>query len=227
MSSPARAAAPRAKAFRRPPTAQEAVLGALRDEIATGVLAPGERIVQDALAERYGVSRVPLREALRILEGEGRVVYHPHRGYVVAALSLDDLREVYRLRELLEAEALRSAVPRLTDADVGALAGVLAEVESADDLRDLAEANRRFHFALFEASDRPRLVRLLHQLWDATDAYRAVYFAQPAARRRVDREHRALLRAIRARDADAVVAAQSAHREHSVAALAAVLADRG
>ena len=97
--------------FRRPPTAQEAVLAELRRAIVTGELAPGEQVLQDALAERFGVSRVPLREALKILEGEGQVTYRPHRGYFVAELDVDDLREVYRIRDLLESEAVRVAVP--------------------------------------------------------------------------------------------------------------------
>ena len=85
----------------------------LRLAIASGDLRPGEQVLQDALAERFGVSRVPLREALKILEGEGQVVYRPHRGYFVAELDLDDLREVYRIRDLLESEAVRVAVPQI------------------------------------------------------------------------------------------------------------------
>jgi len=87
----------------RPPTAQEAVLAELRRFITTGRLRPGQQIVQDALAVQLGVSRVPLREALKILEGEGQVTYVAHRGYFVTELSLSDLLEVYRIREILEA----------------------------------------------------------------------------------------------------------------------------
>lgn len=221
------AAAP-AAAFQRPPTAQEAVLQALRTEITAGTLRPGERIVQESLAERYGVSRVPLREALRILEGEGQVTYLPHKGYVVAQLSLADLTEVYRLRELLEAEAISAAVPRLGRADVDRLVDLSRAVDAASasgDLLALSDANRRFHFAVFEAADRPRLVRLLRLLWDATDAYRSVYFAEAGNRRRVSREHAALLRAVRGGDVAAAIAAQAAHRDHSVATLRTVLTD--
>jgi DNA-binding GntR family transcriptional regulator len=82
----------------RPPTTQEAVLAELRRMIARGEIRPGAQIVQDALADELGVSRVPLREALKMLEGEGLVTYRPHHGYFVTELSLADLLEVYRIR---------------------------------------------------------------------------------------------------------------------------------
>lgn len=207
-------------------TAQDAVLTSLRSDILTGDLAPGDQIVQEALAERYGVSRVPLREALKTLESEGQVVYHPHRGYFVAELSVADLLEVYRLRALLEAEAIRHAVPTLSDDDVAALADLLDRVGEASaegDVIAMTSANRRFHFAIFDASGLPRLTRLLHQLWDATDAYRALYFQEEPNRRRVAVEHAAMLAALRTRDAEALVRLHNEHRDHSVGTVRAIL----
>ena len=210
-------------------TAQDAVLAALREDIRTGLLGPGAQIVQEALAERYGVSRVPLREALKTLESEGQVTYYPHRGYFVTELSVADLLEVYRLRALLEAEAIRAAVPTLGDDDVDALAELAADVDTASSAGDLVEvtaANRRFHFALFDAAGMPRLSRLLRQLWEATDAYRSLYFQAEPNRRRVAGEHAAMVAALRARDADAVVALHDRHRENSVVAVRALLEAR-
>jgi DNA-binding GntR family transcriptional regulator len=215
-----------AEDFVRPPTAQEAVLAEVRRLLVTGELAPGTPVRQEALAERLGVSRVPLREALKVLEGEGHVVYLPRRGYVVAELSVDDLVEVYRMRELLEAEAIRTAVPRLGAQDLAALEAAAREVDEAGRAGDLAEVtagNRRFHFLLFDAAGMPRLSRTLRQLWDATDVYRAVYFAAPANRSRVAHEHADLIAAVRAGDAEGAVAAQAAHRDHSVATVRAAL----
>ena len=108
------------------------MLAALRRALVSGELAPGEQVRQESLAERFGVSRVPLREALKILEGEGRVVYLPHRGYFVAELSLDDLLEVYRMRELLEAEAVMVAVPRLGASDLAAISAACEDVRQAN-----------------------------------------------------------------------------------------------
>jgi DNA-binding GntR family transcriptional regulator len=213
--------------FRRPPTAQEAVLGELRRAILTGELRPGQQVVQEALAERFGVSRVPLREALKILEGEGSVTYLPHRGYFVAELSLDDLLEVYRIRELLEDEAVRVAVPRLTEADLEDLTAAVQDWETAERAGDVAamtEANRRLHLGLYTASDRPRLVRLIRILWDATDVYRALYYSQAPNRARVQHEHRAALQALRAGRTDEAVEVLARHREHAVAHLREALA---
>jgi len=218
-----------AAAFERPPTAQEAVLAELRRMLVTGELAPGTPVRQEALAERLGVSRVPLREALKVLEGEGHVVYAAHRGYVVAELSVDDLVEVYRLRELLEAEAIRAAVARLVDSDVDALraaAGAVDDADASGDVAAITAANRAFHFLLFDAAGMPRLTRTLRQLWDATDVYRSVYFSEAPNRARVHDEHASLIEALARRDADAAVAAQAAHRDHSVAAVTAALTSR-
>jgi len=208
------------------PTAQESVLIALRDDIVSGRLRPGSQIVQDDLAREYGVSRVPLREALKILEGEGQVTYYPHRGYFVTELSVDDLLEVYRLRYLLEAEALERAVGEADDDDISYISDLLDAVERAGsegDTAALTSANRAFHFAIFELSGQPRLTRLIRVLWDSTDAYRTVYFHEEANRERVRHEHRDMLEALRRRDARALIALQEEHRAHSVASVRQVL----
>ena len=214
------------QARRRPPTAQQFVLGELRRAITTGRLRPGAPIRQDALAEELQVSRVPLREALKTLQGEGLVTYEAHRGYFVETLSLDDLREVYRIRELLEEEAVRRAVPRLTDDDLARLEATQDEVEraaAAGDVAAMAAANRAFHMTLFDCSGMPRLVRLIRTLWDSTDAYRSMYYGEPANRERVIKEHRAALDALRRRSSDDAVATLDVHRDHAVTALAPLL----
>jgi DNA-binding GntR family transcriptional regulator len=211
---------------RRPPTAQQFVLAELRRAITTGRLRPGAPIRQDALAEELQVSRVPLREALKTLQGEGLVTYQAHRGYCVETLSLDDLREVYRIRELLEEEAVRRAVARLTDSDLDRLEAAQDEVERAaagGDVLAMASANRQFHMTLFECADMPRLVRLIRTLWDTTDAYRSMYYGDAGNRDRVVAEHRATLGALRRRDADEAVSTLNVHREHAVADLETVL----
>ncbi|SEL87352.1 GntR family transcriptional regulator [Nonomuraea pusilla] len=215
------------EARRRPPTAQQFVLAELRRAITTGRLRPGAPIRQDALAEELQVSRVPLREALKTLQGEGLVSYQAHRGYFVETLSLADLREVYRIRELLEEEAVRKAVARLTDADLDRLEETQRDVEDAaarGDVLAMATANRLFHMTLFECAGMPRLTRLIRTLWDSTDAYRSMYYGEGGNRERVVKEHRATLEALRRRAADEAVATLDAHRAHAVAELESLLA---
>jgi DNA-binding GntR family transcriptional regulator len=221
-----RPATARETVFRRPPTAQEAVLAELRRFIATGLLRPGQQIVQDALAIQLGVSRVPLREALKILEGEGQVTYVAHRGYFVIELSLSDLLEVYRIREILEAEAITIAVPQMTAEDIDRLEEAERDVQAAADNADvvaMASANQRFHFALIEACALPRLVRLIRLLWDATEVYRSVYFSEEPNRELVTSEHRAVVTAVKAGDAASALSVLAEHREHAIAALRPVL----
>lgn len=213
--------------FRRPPTAQEAVLTQLRHQIATGALAPGEQVRQEQLAERLGVSRVPLREALRILEGEGRVTYHPHRGYFVTELSVADLVEVYRIRELLEAEAIRVGLARLAPGQRAAIEQFRVACEQAaavDDVAAMTEANRAFHFALYDASGMPRLVRMIQLCWEATEVYRSVYYDDPRHRAVVLREHRGIAKAFLRGDTERAITLLAAHREHAVEALSRALA---
>ncbi|GAA3049176.1 GntR family transcriptional regulator [Streptomyces roseofulvus] len=212
---------------RRPRTAQQFVLEELRSAITSGELRPGAPIRQDALAARLEVSRVPLREALKTLEAEGLVVHHVHRGYFVAELSLADLEEVYRIRTLLETEAVVRAVALAPDGLTATLEDIQDEVERAaraGDVTAMAEANRRFHLTLVEASGMPRLIRMITTLWDATDAYRSLYYTDPDHRDQALHEHRAVLSALRAYDTDAAVRWLDDHRAHAVAALRAVLA---
>ncbi|MFG1943945.1 GntR family transcriptional regulator [Nonomuraea sp. NPDC048826] len=214
------------EARRRPPTAQQFVLDELRRAITSGRLRPGAPIRQDALAEELKVSRVPLREALKTLQGEGLVRYEAHRGYTVETLSLDDLREVYRIRELLEGEAVRRAVARLTDADLDRLEAAQADVERAAESGDvpaMTGANRLFHMTLFDCAGMPRLSRLIRTLWDATDAYRSLYVGGTGNRERIVKEHRAALDALRRRSADEAVALLDAHRDHTITELEALL----
>jgi DNA-binding GntR family transcriptional regulator len=215
-----------ARPFRRPPTAQEAVLAELRRSILERELAPGAQILQDRIAEQLGVSRVPVREALKMLEGEGLVSYAPHRGYFVTELNSAELMEVYEIRDILEAEAVTRALPNLGQDDYERMQEAVVDMEAAEDNGDivaLTAANRRFHFALIEPCGMPRLVRIIRQLWDSTDPYRSVYFGDERSRQRVRQEHRAILKAVRAGDADELVRHLTQHRHHAVDTLRDIL----
>lgn len=191
----------------------------LREDLLTRSLLPGQQIVQEALAERYGVSRVPLREALKELEADGLVTHEPHRGYFVTELNAAEMAEVYTIRALLEAEAIRRACQRLSDADLTHIDELRKAFEyslSHSDLESISSANRAFHFAIFDACGLPRLVRLLRTLWDATDAYRSLYFQDSDTHAHICAEHLAHMEALARRDAEEAVETQRLHRERSV-----------
>lgn len=203
-------------------TAQQAALAHLRRRIADGSMAPESWIRQEHLAEQLGSSVVPVREALKVLEAEGLVRYAPHRGYQVALLSLEELTETYRIRQLLEDEVVRIAVPRLTAENFDRLDQAIAEMEAAaerDDTAAMIDANRELHFTVFEAAGRPRTVDFIRMLWQSTDSYRSVYYVDPEARDRVNREHRSIVEALRRGEVEQAVAELGQHRAHAVATL--------
>lgn len=210
-------------------TAQHALDG-LRRAIVSGRLRPGQRVVQEDLADELGVSVAPVREALRALEQEGQVGYRPRRGYFVTELTAADLEEIYELRLLLEDRAARRAHPRLADGpaeEAAAAARACAEAVDAGDLPGILAANRRFHFALLEPSGQARALRLIQLLWDSTEAYRAIYYASPAERHATLTAHERILDAARDGDADAFVAQLAAHRTRVLRRLTGLLGPGG
>lgn len=207
-------------------TSQQHALDWLRRAIVDGELRPGERIGQDEVAARVGLSVVPIREALRTLEGEGQVTYVPRRGYFVTELDFADLAEIYGLRETLEARAARAAIARLDDGDVERIEQAAAECARAAREAEVAAAlaaNRRFHFALLDASGERHTLRLIRLLWDSTEAYRALYYNAAQQREATVDAHDRIVSAVRARDAERLVEELQRHRDAALQALARVL----
>ncbi len=181
---------------------------------------------QEEIAERLGVSLAPVREALAVLEQEGQLTYLPRRGYFVTELSLEDLREIYDLRRLVEGRAARRALP-LPDEDaherIHLAARDCAEAVDRGDVTAELEANRRFHFALLEPSGQVHTMRVVRVLWDSTETYRALYYNDPADREASLAAHERIIAAVRAADPDRLVAELDAHREAALERLARVL----
>jgi DNA-binding GntR family transcriptional regulator len=210
-------------------TAQHALEG-LRRAIVGGELRPGQRIGQEELAESLGVSIAPVREALSALEQEGQLTYKPRRGYFVTELRLEDLEEIYELRRLLEAEAARAALPLLDEeglARIERAAGDCAAAVREGDVSAELEANRRFHFGLLESPGRGHTLRLIRNLWDSTESYRAMYYNSAGSREESLLAHERILEALRSEDGDEVVAELDAHREQALSRLAGILAPDG
>jgi DNA-binding GntR family transcriptional regulator len=217
---------PTTRAGSRPGTTAQHALESLRRAIVAGELRPGERVRQDEVAERLGVSLAPIREALAVLEQEGQVTYRPRRGYVVTELDLADLREIYELRQLLEDRAARQALPLLDEDALERIELAARDCVAASERGEVAaelEANRRFHFALLESPEGTHTMRVIRLLWDSTETYRAMYYNAPESRAEAAASHERILAALRDRDADRLVAELDAHRERALAQLEAIL----
>ncbi len=145
-------------------TAQELVLASVREAILAGVLEPGARLRQEELADVFRTSRIPVREALRALEYEGLVRSEPHRGFTVTSLDADDVEEVYDLRILLEAHAVRLALPLLTDDDLDELERLFDRMQNAATPDGQLAAREGFYLRLYSVTGRPRLVGLIARL---------------------------------------------------------------
>lgn len=145
-------------------TVQELVLESVRRAILAGVIEPGARLRQEELADLFGTSRIPVREALRALEYEGLVTSEPHRGFTVTSLDADDIEEVYELRILLEGQAVRLAIPMMTDEDLTELEELFGRMKSAATPDEQLAARERFYTRLYSITGRPRLVGLIARL---------------------------------------------------------------
>jgi len=209
-------------------TAQETAIMHIRNKIAYGEFRPDDRIRQELVAAELNSSIVPVREALKMLEAEGLVTYRPHHGYQVARLNLKEFAEVNSIRGLLEGEAIVRAIPRLTEEDFQKLYEAIQDCKvsaSNNDIVALCDANHRFHFTLFEAADMPRLTNFIRMLWQITDPYRFLYYADPAHRHQINDEHDAIMQAARSGDVRLTSLLVDEHRINGITSLRRMLTD--
>lgn len=186
----------------------DAIHGRLRRAILRGDLRPGQEMSQVQLAKQLGVSRTPLREALRMLQREGLVDAEFNRRVRVAGFSLDDLEQLYCVRLGVEATGTRLTTPRLSPEEIAALEGAMAQMAhfaAEEDYERWEVPHRAFHAGLVRKSGE-RMTRLLAQLSDHSERYRRLYTVEGSgAWQRGVVHHRAILDAVKARDADRAV----------------------
>ena len=197
-------------------TVTDTVLGELRQAILTGAVPAGTLLRQEDVARRFGVSRPPVREALRQLEVEGLAEYRPRRGYAVASLDPSDIEEIFEIRMLLEERAAFLAAQRRTERDIEELRVLLLEMEDIGtgpgyDLERFMAANRAFHERILETSGRRRLCRLMLGLRDNVERYVRAGASMIGSLERVRREHRQIFEAFRRGDAERTAALCAAH----------------
>jgi DNA-binding GntR family transcriptional regulator len=174
----------------------------LREAILGGELKPGDRIRQEEVAARLGASRLPVREALRMLEAEGLTEHEPHKGARVPRLTHHEVDVIYRMRERLEPLALVESLPRLSSADHERLEEVQVRIEENGDLEKFLDLDREFHMLTYSGCTIDPLNQNITRLWNSTQHYRRAYVALGGRSRMwiVNAEHRLILDAVVRRD---------------------------
>ena len=185
--------------------ASSRIADALRTAILDGRYQPGERIRQEEVAARSGASRIPVREALRMLAAEGLVTLVANTGAWVTKLSLDECVETYLIRERLEPLLLRASLPNLDDAAVGQLERLIAAMEAPGaSVAEFLRADREFHLSSYAGAPAGETARIIGRMWNTTQHYRREFskLAAGVGLGATHLEHRLLLDCIGRRDAD-------------------------
>lgn len=193
---------------------REVVSETMREAIVNGTLKPGERLMEIQLAEELGVSRTPVREAIRKLELEGFVVMIPRRGTYVAGLSIKDINEVFEIRTALDVLAAGLAAERITEEELEQMERLMVEIgEHIDkgDMEAIITLDSEFHDILYKASRNDRLVGIINNLREQFTRFRSISIAYPGRLKNTLEEHRQLVEAIAQRNSDV---AQQLAREH-------------
>lgn len=174
----------------------------LRRAILSGEIAPGQWIRQEEVAERLGASRLPVREALRMLEAEGLTEHEPRRGARVPSLTMYEVDVIYRMRERLEPLALSESMPNLDASALAGLADIQDQIERNDDVDEFLALDRAFHLISYTGCRIDPLTSMVTRLWNSTQYYRRAYVALEGRERAwvINAEHRLLLDAIQRGD---------------------------
>ncbi|MBE3599575.1 MAG: GntR family transcriptional regulator [Limnochordaceae bacterium] len=209
---------------------RELVFEALREAIISGALPPGERLMEVQLADELGVSRTPVREAIRKLEHDGFVVMIPRKGAYVADISLKDVAEIFDVRKALEALAAQLAAERASDEDLERTERVLVEYDACinqGDITRLIEVDTRFHEAIYQMAGNSRLKQMLSLLSEQVMRYRTMTLSHGPRMRRALEEHRRIVEAIAARDGEKASRLARDHIESAENALMELIARSG
>ncbi|MCF3640584.1 GntR family transcriptional regulator [Rhizobium sp. TRM95111] len=191
------------------PLKHRTLSGALIEEIRQGILSgrypAGSQLRQDALADSFGVSRIPIREALFQLEAEGLVRIVPQKGAIVSELSTAEIDDVFELRAMLEPRLLRASAPLLSEADFAALDEIQSRYVSAITAREVdryGQLNAELHMVLYRRADLPKTQQIVASLLQTSERYTRVQLSSADAMSKAMREHAELIRLCRSRDVE-------------------------
>jgi DNA-binding GntR family transcriptional regulator len=200
-----------AKMLQHQRSTPDLIAEALRQAIQHGLFQEGQSLRQDEIATQFGVSRIPVREALRQLEAEGLVNFHPNRGAMVTILSPAEAQELCDIRIALETLALQLALPQLSASHLAQAADLLHKTEQATEPMRWADLNWQFHAALYGPANRPRLLSLIKTLHVNIDRYVRLQMQELQYRERSQAEHAQLLLACQNHDSSEAVALLQQH----------------
>ena len=205
---------------------RDVVFNTLREAILRGELKPGERLMEIQLSNKLGVSRTPIREAIRKLELEGLVLMIPRKGAEVAQITEKSLRDVLEVRRALENLAVQLACLRMspqTLADLKAAARAFEEILGGEDVTAVAEADVAFHDVIYMATDNQRLISLLNNLREQMYRYRVEYLKKKECHKQLLWEHQEIIRAIEAGEIDVATKITEQHIDNQVEAVSDAL----
>ena len=185
------------------PTASDVIMKFVRDSIMDGSLDEGEPIRQDDVARMFGVSKIPVREALKRLEAEGLVAFHRNRGAVVTSLSEPEIVQIFEVRSILEASAIRYSIPRMTKETFARAQAYCDAFATETDVSRWADLNWQFHSCLYEDAERPFLLNMIRSVNDRIERYLRVQLSLSHGQETADTEHRQILEFCRKRDIEA------------------------
>ena len=202
---------------------RETVCEALRSAIRRGILEPGERLMEVQLADELGISRTPVREAIRKLEQEGYVIMMPRRGTYVSSVSVKDVKEIFEIRSALETLAAELATLRIEPDELIKLRALLTEIEGhierEDSMDKIVATDVEFHGLLYQVSRNERLVAIISNLMEQLARFRTLSMSYPGRLKETLAEHRAMVEAIAAGDVEAARDAAERHMEQAEATL--------
>ena len=208
---------------------RDVVFNTLRDAILRGELKPGERLMEMHLANKLGVSRTPIREAIRMLEQEGLAVTIPRKGAQVARMTEKDLQDVLEVRDALDELAVSSACAHITEEQMNELRETVKEFEKAiqsGDVRKMVRADEDFHNVIYRAADNPKLETIVKNLREQMYRYRYEYIKDHTDYKQLVREHAEIIEGFERRDETYVRAVMHTHLENQIEAVRAAIREQ-
>ena len=201
---------------------RDVVFNTLRQAILRGELKPGERLMEIQLANKLGVSRTPIREAIRKLELEGLVLMIPRKGAEVAEITEKNMRDVLEVRKALEELAVQLACEKITDEEIEEMKKAAEEFKmilKSKDITEIAEADVRFHDIIYMATDNQKLIHLLNKLREQMYRYRVEYLKNPDVHEQLIQEHEEIVYHIKRREKAEATAVTCQHIDNQVSAV--------